>query len=117
MARPTFHDAVAALQQSPTADAQVAALKHLKTELIGHTAKKREFIRYGALDVLAQTLLAAAKARGKRREQSSNGAPHPPAKPPTWVDDDEVQLQALLLLGSITQGTGPPRPLLHQLRY
>lgn len=108
MARPSFLDAVQELQRSANPETQIVALKHLKNAAIGHPEKKGEFIRHGIVVILARALQGTEKFRDKRRDQVSNGAPGDVGKTSVWAEEDEVRLQALLLLASIAQGISSP---------
>lgn len=104
MAEPLLLDAVAQLRNPINSEAHIAALKHLKNESIGHVEKKAELIRHGIVDALGQTLTNATKSRGKRRNHQVDASLNAQSKH-SWEEEDEIRIQAILLLSSIAHGT------------
>ena len=110
MARPSCLDALSELHSPTSTEAQVAALKLLKNELIGHSEKKEELVRQGIVDALAHTLLSSEKSRGKRKDQGLNGAFEGHTAPSIGAGEDEERLQAILLLSSLAHGMSFRKP-------
>lgn len=100
----TLVDAIAQLQSPASLDSQLAALQHLKNEAIGHGEKKRDLVRHGVVDVLATVLAISPKARGKRRFSETQGSRTTVEKAGPMTDEDEVRLQAILLVNSLANG-------------
>lgn len=80
-------------------------LKAIKSEIIGHIEKKEQIVRHGVLDIIKQILVNADRARGKRGQPECNGAPEVRSQRQSWVQDEDVRLQAFLLLGSLANGS------------
>lgn len=101
---PSLADAIYELESPSSPDGQVAALRHLKNEIIGHAEKKEILIQLGIVDVLAHTLAISPKLKGKRKSQETNGTQNGRPKASAWTVEDEVRLQAIVLLGSLAHG-------------
>jgi len=98
-------EAISLLQSSGLADLQLASLKYLKNEAIGHKERKRELIRSGVVDLLATTLTTSTKSRGKRRfSETQSGHATILERAATWAEEDEVRLQAIQLVNSLANG-------------
>lgn len=104
MAVPSLADAISELENPSSPDGQVAALKYLKNEIIGHAERKEALIELGIVDVLTYTLASSPQLKGKRKSQETNGTQNGRAKAAAWTVEDEVRLQAILLLGSLAHG-------------
>ncbi|KAF2767485.1 ARM repeat-containing protein [Teratosphaeria nubilosa] len=78
---------------------QVAALKQLKNDIVGHELRKETVVKQGLLEVLADVVRASSNGTGKRRR---DGAP----LLAVWTDEEEARLQAILVLASLANG-GP----------
>lgn len=85
--------AISNLATAQTTHEQISAVRHIKNALVGHPTNKEAFVRHGLVDVLAQILSASSS---KDRTILKDGSP------PT--DEEEVVLQALVLLRSIVKG-------------
>ena len=72
---------------------QILAAKHIKNALVGHTTNKEAFVRHGLVDVLAQILSTYS---GRDRTISDERT--------ALSGEQEVVLQALILLRSIVKG-------------
>jgi len=72
---------------------QISAAKHIKNALVGHPTNKEAFVRHGLVDVLAQILSTCS---GRDRTISDERS--------ALSGEDEVVLQALVLLRSIVKG-------------
>lgn len=91
--------------RNPTApDSQTLAIKYLKNETIGHKQRKRDLIRHGGVAALVTLLGATSRARGKRRLSETQCARLPGDKSGSWSDEDELRLQAILLISSLANG-------------
>jgi armadillo repeat-containing protein 8 len=116
----------ASLQEirNPTSiQAQIAALKQLKNEIIGHDEKKELVIRYGIVAPLVRNLTSSLKASGKRRSREFNGGSEglgrsesfgrseafngSVSKDCAWTHEDELRLQSTYIVASLARG----RPL------
>ncbi|KAL9596871.1 MAG: hypothetical protein Q9219_005497 [cf. Caloplaca sp. 3 TL-2023] len=101
MTRPTTPPILAELRSSTSPTSQVAALRALKTELIGNEQKKRMWIGLGVLIPISR-ILNTSKGIGKRRDLSKSGPSYRPAS--TRTDEEEARLQAIIIVGSLAHG-------------
>src|SRR4051794_29954177 len=92
------------LQNPPNSAAQLAALRTLKNELIGHELKKRTWIGYGIIPVLLNILSSKRAQNGKRanRDASGNGSIHHGRA--AVSNGDSSSLQATIIVGTLAQG-------------
>ncbi|MCJ1405232.1 hypothetical protein MMC11_008459 [Xylographa trunciseda] len=105
MTRPSTPPILSELR-SPTSPAtQIAALRALKNELIGHEQKKEMWIGLGVVAPLAR-ILNTHKAGGKRRHREVNGALDRAGRAQTRTDEEEARMQAVIIVGSLANG-GP----------
>lgn len=91
------------LQSSESASAQVPLLRTLKNELIGHDQRKETYVAAGIIPALGQLL--STRRPGKASGAEPNGAA---LDQPTFYqksDESEACLQAILIAGSLAQGT------------
>ena len=98
---------VAALEElrNPTSlSAQVAALKHVKNEITGHDQRKVIAIKQGLILSLVQLLESSAGVGSKRSSQEVNGHRDKSSTHSEWSDEEELRLQALMVVESIAQG-------------
>ncbi|KAL8883840.1 MAG: hypothetical protein Q9215_007984 [Flavoplaca cf. flavocitrina] len=105
MALPTTHPILSELRSSTSSINQVAALRALKNEIIGHEQKKREWVGLGVLAPLAR-ILTTPRANGKRRESNGNRPAHHGKTALGRTDEEEARLQAIVIIGSLASG-GP----------
>lgn len=103
MAQGSIAELVTTIRNPASLDAQIAALKQLKNEIVGHNQRKEVLVRLGLVQPLVDILSSAQKASGKRRAGESNGIPSP-APLGKWTADDESRFQATLVLGSLASG-------------
>jgi hypothetical protein len=91
------------LQSSESASSQAALLRTLKNELIGHDQRKEAYVAAGIIPALGQLL--SLRGPGKATGAESNGAAL--NQPPLYQTSDESEacLQAILIAGSLAQGT------------
>ena len=117
MTRPSTPPILLELRSSSSAAGQVAALRALKNEIIGHEQKKEMWIRLGVLAPLAR-ILNSYKGSGKRRHREINGgAPHAKRRSSS-ADEEEARLQAIVVVGSFAHGqTAGISILTHSLLY
>lgn len=118
MANPDSENAVGQLKNSPSPAEQLAALKHLKNQIIGHPEKKETLVQHGLIDVLAQVLSNCVKTGSSQRDQSANGSETPQASngSASSAPAHDVHLQALHLIRSLAQGQ-PIQNAVHPLLY
>jgi len=92
--------------QNPTSHAtQIAALKALKNEIVGHDQKKEAWIGYGILPLLSSVLHARRPSNGKRFSRDINGDSGQVEKRQPRTEEDEACLQAVIVIGSLASGT------------
>ncbi|KAK4987804.1 hypothetical protein LTR50_004356 [Elasticomyces elasticus] len=87
-------EALQELQNPTSLDAQIAALRRIKNDIVGHEQRKELVVRHGIIIPLAKIL------SGPRLSESKHNADIRAA-------DDELRSQALLVVGSLANG-GPP---------
>ncbi|KAJ5653182.1 hypothetical protein N7490_000185 [Penicillium lividum] len=96
------------LQSPDSISSQVASLRTLKNELIGHDQRKEVYVAWGIIPALASVL--GSRWPGKLSAAESNGsAPTQVTRPhqfPEGSEESEACLQAILIIGSLAQG-GP----------
>ncbi len=92
------------LQNPASSATQLAALKTLKNELIGHEQRKKTWIDFGILSILAGILSSRRNQQGKRanRELHGHGGGHNGRF--ALSDDNASCLQATVIVGSLAQG-------------
>lgn len=91
-------EAINQLNTSASLPTQITALKHIKNGLIGYAENKEQFLRHGLVDALINVLAAASRTRSKSKGTQAATSSS------TLLDEDEVRLQVLLLLGSLING-------------
>ncbi|KZF20726.1 ARM repeat-containing protein [Xylona heveae TC161] len=109
MTRPASPPLLAELRDPSSISAQVAALRALKNEIIGHEQRKESWINLGVVPPVVR-ILTSARARGKAASsrdgngmsRDGQGIVHD-----SFGDaQDEARLQATIVVGSLAQG-GP----------
>lgn len=103
MTRPSTPPILSELRSSSSPAGQVAALRALKNEIIGHEQKKEMWIGLGVLDPLVR-ILNSHKGSGKRRHRDVPGAQNSPKRKGSRTDEEEARLQAIIILGSLAHG-------------
>jgi len=110
MARVQLHPVLVQLRNSRSYGDQLAALRTLKSETVGHVQRKESWVELGVLEPIVALLEAnrpPAKLNGK-----SNASP---VATRPMADDEAVRLQALEVLAIFASGRSPVRPA--RLRY
>ncbi|KAJ5443764.1 uncharacterized protein N7458_007636 [Penicillium daleae] len=102
------------LQSSESASSQVALLRTLKNELIGHDQRKETYIAAGIIPALGQLLSSRRPGRATAAESNGTALNHAPLYQNT--DESEACLQAILIAGSLAQDC-PPSFTLPILRF
>jgi hypothetical protein len=90
------------LQSSESASSQVALLRTLKNELIGHDQRKETYVAAGIIPALGQLL--SSRRPGRATAAESNGTALNQAPLYQNTDESEACLQAILIAGSLAQG-------------
>jgi len=90
------------LSSTESVSSQVAALRTLKNELIGHDQRKEAYVTEGLLNALTQVLTSCRPRRLDTEEQSNGSA----LNPHDYRSSHEYEacLQAILIVGSVAQG-------------
>ena len=83
--------------------AQLAALKALKNELIGHELRKRAWIKYGIIPILSRILSYKRSHSGKRATRELHGNGFQDGRG-TLSHDDASCLQAAVIVGILAHG-------------
>ena len=102
MTRPSTPPILAELRTSSPAG-QVAALRALKNEIIGHEQKKEMWIGLGALAPIKR-ILNSHKGSGKRKHRDGNGDSKSTKRRGSRTDEEEARLQAIIIVGSMAHG-------------
>ncbi|KAL9012961.1 MAG: hypothetical protein Q9173_002309 [Seirophora scorigena] len=105
MARPATPPILSELRSTTSPASQVAALRALKHEIIGHEQQKRAWVGRGVLVLLAR-ILNTSKGNGKRRDENDNGTAYHCRSPFVRTEEEEARLQAVVIVGSLAHG-GP----------
>ncbi|KAL8841783.1 MAG: hypothetical protein Q9170_000816 [Blastenia crenularia] len=105
MTRPTTPPILSELRSSTSSASQVAALRALKTEIVGNEQRKRAWVGLGVLIPIAR-ILNTCKGSGKQSDQNENGTAHRSRAAPSRTDEEEARLQAVIIVGSLAHG-GP----------
>lgn len=90
------------LHSSDSVSEQVAVLRLLKNDLIGHDQRKEAYVAGGILPVLTQVLTACWP--GKAAAAQSNGSALGQSGFFQSPDETQTCLQAILIVGSLAQG-------------
>ena len=85
--------------ESSSVEEQVAALKEVKNDIVGHDQRKELVVQHGIVGVLVRIL-----GSYRRAEHNTDGVPLEASGP--WTPEDDARLQATLILGSLANG-GP----------
>lgn len=105
MTRPSTPPILSELRSPSSPASQVAALRALKNEIIGHEQKKEMWIGLGVVPPIAR-VLNTHKGSGKKRHREVNGGVRPPDRRAGRTDEEEARLQAIIIVGSLAYG-GP----------
>lgn len=103
MTRPSTPPILTELRSPSTPASQVAALRALKNEIIGHEQKKELWIGLGIVTPIVR-ILNSSKGIGKRKSREVNGTAKQKEKKAPRTDEEEARLQAIIILGSLAQG-------------
>lgn len=88
------------LQNADSLSSQAAALRALKNETIGHDQRKEAWVRLGLIPILSNVLAS----RALDKSELNNGSKQPEL-PGSREEADDACLQAIILVGSLAQGT------------
>jgi hypothetical protein len=86
---------------------QVASLRTLKHELIGHDEFKETWITWGLVPLLSDILLSRRVTNGKKAvapAQLNGSRPHGDDVSRPQTEEEEAYLQAVIIVGSLAQG-------------
>ncbi|KAF7587967.1 hypothetical protein BBP40_006475 [Aspergillus hancockii] len=89
------------LQSADSLSTQAAVLRTLKNETIGHEQRKEAWIQGGIIPILVK-ILASRQASGKNT--GLNGAAESQQLSSRRSEEDEICLQAIIIIGSLAQG-------------
>jgi len=103
MTRPSTPPILSELR-SPTSPAtQVAALRALKNEIIGHEQNKEMWIGLGVVAPMSR-VLNTHRGVGKRKYREVNGNTECSSRASSRTDEEEARLQAIIIIGSLAHG-------------
>ncbi|KAK2755756.1 hypothetical protein FQN54_005906 [Arachnomyces sp. PD_36] len=95
------------LQNPESRESQIAALRKLKNEIIGHDQRKEAWITWGIVPILSNILVARAGSGKRGVPAALNGESKLGQATRTQSIEDEACLQAIILVGSFAQGGAP----------
>lgn len=93
--------ALTAALQSQDQDEQLAALRSLKNDLVGHVQKKEKWIEAGVLEPVVKILNNSRSAASHQR----NSQDHTRSSPDLLSAEENVRSQALQVVASFANGT------------
>lgn len=96
--------ALLAALQSHDQEEQLAALRSLKNDIVGHVQKKEKWVEAGVLEPVVKILNASRSATSHPR--TSPG--HTRSSSGSLTGDEDLRLQALQILASFANGTYNP---------
>lgn len=102
MTRPSTPPILSELQSPSSPASQIAALRALKNDLIGHEQKKEMWIGLGVVAPIAR-ILNTHRANGKRRHNEIVDATEFSYRA-NRTDEEEARLQAIIIVGSLAHG-------------
>ena len=104
MTRPPSTPPILSELRSPSSPAsQVAALRALKNEIIGHEQKKEMWIGLGVVTPIAR-ILNTHRGSGKRKYKETNGTVEHGSRRRSRTDEEEARLQAIIIVGGLAHG-------------
>lgn len=103
MTRPSTPPILSELRSASSPASQVAALRALKNELIGHEQKKEMWIGLGVLAPIAR-ILNTHKGNGKKKYRDFHGDRNQSKQNGGRSDEDEARLQAIIIIGTLAHG-------------
>ncbi len=103
MTRPSTPPILSELRSASSPASQVAALRALKNEVIGHEQKKEMWVGLGVLAPIAR-ILNTHKGNGKRRHRDVNNSANNSKQKGGRSDEEEARLQAIIIVGSLAHG-------------
>ncbi|KAL2825480.1 armadillo-type protein [Aspergillus cavernicola] len=92
------------LQRAESLSSQAAALRGLKNETIGHDQRKETWVQLGLIPLLANILSSRSRGGISAATSKLKKGFKPSDLPGTNEEADDACLQAIILLGSLTQG-------------
>ncbi|KAF2421192.1 ARM repeat-containing protein [Tothia fuscella] len=103
MARAEVPKSLQEIRNPTSVSNQIAALKQLKHDIIGHDQRKELVVRHGIIGALVRNLTDRTAVRGKRRSEDDGGA-----------EEDEIRVQSIQIITSLAHGgLAFIHPLLH----
>ena len=103
MTRPSTPPILSELRSASSPASQVAALRALKNEIIGHELKKEMWIGLGVLAPIAR-ILNTHKGNGKKRYRDGSNGGNRPRQMDGRSEEEEARLQAIIIVGSLARG-------------
>lgn len=98
------------IQSPDSIETQIASLRALKNELIGHDQRKETYVAAGIIPVLAQVLASQWPGKPSTAE-SLRAVPNRALGSDELAEDLEACLQAILIVASLAQGMYCPSGL------
>jgi armadillo repeat-containing protein 8 len=101
---------LAELNNPSTLEAQAQALRALKNEVIGHQQRKELWIRHGVVAPLARILNKQRSSTPRWQDAPSQPLTGGGSEPRST--DEDILVQAIIIIGSLAQGASRIRPVL-----
>ncbi|KAL6720118.1 hypothetical protein ACLMJK_002039 [Lecanora helva] len=105
MTRPSTPPILSELRSASSPTSQLAALRALKNETIGHKQKKQFWVGLGVLTPIAR-ILNTHRGNGKRKHRDIHASKPQSKQRGASGGDEEARLQAVIIVGSLAYG-GP----------
>ena len=103
MTRPSTPPILSELRSPSSLASQVAALRALKNDIIGHEQKKEMWVGLGIVTPIAR-ILNTYRSGGKRKHKEVTGNTEDLSHQAGRNDEEEARLQAVIIVGSLAHG-------------
>jgi hypothetical protein len=103
MAKPSAVLILTQIRNPKSIAEQIAALRALKNEVIGHPQKKEMWVRLGILEPIVQVMSGNVHGSqtGKKQQEET-------AKPSVMSEEEILRLEAITIIGSLAHGKHSP---------
>ena len=104
MTRPSTPPILSELRSPSSPASQVAALRALKNEIVGHEQKKEMWVGLGVVTPITR-ILNTHRSGGKKKCRDGIGDADNFNGKIARTDEEEARLQAIIIVGSLAYGT------------
>lgn len=105
MTRPSTPPLLLQFQNAESLSSQIATLRTLKNETIGHDQRKETWVRWGIIPILSKVLASRQPGGKDVAESEANGSNKSQRSLGVRSEEEEACLQAIIIVGSLAQGT------------